>query len=115
MTDLASTVHLVDDEDAVRDALAFLMRSHGLKVSTHASGPDLLAALDKEPDPMGCIVLDVRMEPLSGLQVQDELMRRGVKLPVIFLSGHGTSRWRWMRCRRARSTSWRSPSTIRRW
>ncbi|ALV05297.1 response regulator transcription factor [Roseateles depolymerans] len=89
MTDIASTVHLVDDEAAVRDALAFLMRSHGLKVSTHASGPELLDALEKEPDPMGCIVLDVRMEPLSGLQVQDELMRRGVKLPVIFLSGHG--------------------------
>lgn len=89
MTDIASTVHLVDDEAAVRDALAFLMRSHGLKVSTHASGPELLEALEKEPDPMGCIVLDVRMEPLSGLQVQDELMRRGVKLPVIFLSGHG--------------------------
>ncbi|SEL84317.1 two component transcriptional regulator, LuxR family [Roseateles sp. YR242] len=89
MTDIQSTVHLVDDEAAVRDALAFLMRSHGLRVQAHASGQEFLDVLDAQPDPMGCIVLDVRMEPLSGLQVHDELINRGVTLPVIFLSGHG--------------------------
>lgn len=81
-------VHLVDDEAPVRDALGFLFRSHGLHVLAHASGPELLAALGDEPG-HGCIVLDVRMEPMSGLQVHDELITRGVRLPVIFLSGHG--------------------------
>lgn len=81
-------VHLVDDEAAVRDALGFLLSTHGLKSRAHAGGPEFLAALDAEPL-RGCIVLDVRMEPMSGLQVHDELVARGVPLPVIFLSGHG--------------------------
>lgn len=89
MSDPEATVHLVDDEAAVRDALAFLMRSHGLRVQAHASGPALLEALASAHEPHGCIVLDVRMEPLSGLQVHDELIARGYPLPVIFLSGHG--------------------------
>ena len=81
-------VHMVDDEAAVRDALTFLMRSHGLSVSSYASGPEFLSHLALQPV-RGCIVLDVRMEPLSGLQVFDELRLRGVTLPVLFLSGHG--------------------------
>lgn len=81
-------IRLVDDEAAVRDALAFLFGSHGLRVHAFADGPQLLRALGDPPGP-GCIVLDVRMEPLSGLQVQDELIARGIALPVIFLSGHG--------------------------
>lgn len=81
-------MHLVDDEAAVRDALTFLMRSHGLAVYAYASGPALLERLDATPL-RGCIVLDVRMEPLSGLQVHDALRERKVTLPVLFLSGHG--------------------------
>jgi len=81
-------VHLLDDEAPVRDALAFLFRSHGLAVQCYASGPELLQGLQDQPL-RGCLVLDVRMEPMSGLQVHDELVARGVTLPVIFLSGHG--------------------------
>jgi len=81
-------VHLVDDEAAVRDALEFLLSSHGLTVYSYAGGPALLAAVDCG-GLAGCILLDVRMEPLSGLQVHDELIARGVQLPVIFLTGHG--------------------------
>ena len=81
-------VHLVDDEAAVRDALGFLLQMHGLQTATYASGPALLAAADAAAL-RGCIVLDVRMEPLSGLQVHDALVARGVPLPVLFLSGHG--------------------------
>ncbi len=81
-------VHLVDDEAPVRDALSFLFGSHGLPVRSYADGPSFLEAVD-EPSIDGCIVLDVRMEPLSGLQVHDELLARGVTLPVIFLTGHG--------------------------
>jgi len=84
----AAVVHLVDDEAAVRDALGFLLQMHGLRTATYASGPALLAALDEGPLE-GCIVLDVRMEPMSGLQVHDALVARGNRLPVIFLSGHG--------------------------
>ena len=81
-------VHLVDDEAPVRDALGFLFSSHGLAVHAYDSGPALLARLD-ETELQGCILLDVRMEPMSGLQVQGELVARGVRLPVIFLTGHG--------------------------
>jgi two-component system response regulator DctR len=86
--DANPVVHLVDDEAAVRDALGFLFHSHGLVARGYASGPELLAAL-QEGQLLGCIVLDVRMEPMSGLQLHDELVARGVTLPVLFLSGHG--------------------------
>ena len=81
-------VHLVDDEAPVRDALAFLFQSHGLAVRTYASGPAFLAALELGPL-AGCVVLDVRMEPLSGLQVHDALVAQGIGVPVMFLTGHG--------------------------
>ncbi len=81
-------VHLVDDEAAVRDALRFLLHSHGLKVFSYASGPEFLKQVDAHRL-RGCVVLDVRMEPLSGLQVHDELRLRGAAMPVLFLSGHG--------------------------
>ncbi len=81
-------VHLVDDEEPVRDALVFLLRSHGLNVRAYASGPEFLAALSNQPL-RGCVVLDVRMEPMSGLQVHDLLLARKSTLPVLFLSGHG--------------------------
>jgi two-component system response regulator DctR len=86
--ELEAAVHLVDDEAAVRDALSFLLRSNGLAVHTYASGPELLD-LPQLPSLRGCVVLDVRMEPMSGLQVHDELITRGVLLPVLFLTGHG--------------------------
>lgn len=82
-------VHLVDDEAPVRDALEFLFSSHGFSVCSYANGPAFLAALDGPTPVRGCILLDVRMEPLSGLQVYDELAARGNSLPVIFLTGHG--------------------------
>ncbi len=85
----AGSVHLVDDEAAVRDALQFLFESHGLEVRAYDGGAALLQALDARAPLRGCVLLDVRMEPVSGLQVHDELMRRGVRIPVIFLSGHG--------------------------
>jgi two-component system, LuxR family, response regulator DctR len=82
------SVHLVDDEAPVRDALEFLLQTHGLNVCCYASGPEFLSAIDSK-DLRGCIVLDVRMEPMSGLRVHDELRHRGVTLPILFLSGHG--------------------------
>ena len=81
-------VHLVDDEAPVRDALSFLFQSHGLAVRSYASGPEFLDAADEAPL-AGCILLDVRMEPMSGLQVHDALVARGSGVPVLFLTGHG--------------------------
>jgi two-component system response regulator DctR len=83
-----SMVHLVDDEAAVRDALGFLLQSHGLATAAYADAPAFLAALAAGPL-RGCVLLDVRMEPMSGLQLHDELMARGFRAPVIFLTGHG--------------------------
>ena len=81
-------VHIVDDEASVRDALAFLFDSHGLATRSYDGGPALMRALDAAAL-RGCILLDVRMESYSGLQVHDALVERGVAMPVIFLSGHG--------------------------
>lgn len=87
------TVHLVDDDSGVRDALAFLMRSRGLDVRAFASGPALLDALDleipRQGPPKGIFLLDVRMEPMSGTRLHDELLARQLKNPVLFLTGHG--------------------------
>lgn len=85
----AGIVWLLDDEAAVRDALAFLLASRGLDVRSFADGPELLAAVDAARSPAGVFVLDVRMEPMSGLRVFDELVARRVRNPVLFLSGHG--------------------------
>lgn len=85
-------IYLCDDDEGVRTSLAFLLRQHDLEVITYASGPELLAAVDGTPTPLrGIFVLDVRMEPLSGLQVHEALISRGLdrRMPVLFLSGHG--------------------------
>lgn len=86
------TIYLCDDDEGVRTSLAFLLRQHELEVISFASGPELLAALEAATvPPRGIFVLDVRMEPLSGLQVHESLITRGLdkRMPVLFLSGHG--------------------------
>ena len=81
------TVFVVDDDEAVRDALAMLFRTAGLNVECFQS-----AALFLEravlPRPC-CLVLDIRMPGLTGLQLQDVLAERGVRLPILFITGHG--------------------------
>ena len=86
------TIYLCDDDEGVRTSLAFLLRQHDLEVIAYASGPELLAAVEAATVPLrGIFVLDVRMEPLSGLQVHEALISRGLdkRMPVLFLSGHG--------------------------
>ena len=83
-------VYLLDDEAAVLDALGFLLASRGLAVRTFASGPALLASIDATPRPLsGVFLLDIRMKPMSGLRVFDELVARRLRNPVLFISGHG--------------------------
>jgi two-component system response regulator FixJ len=81
------TVHLVDDDEAVRRSASFLLRTSGYIVKTYASGLELLASA-KELEP-GCILLDVRMPEMDGLEVQRILKERGILLPVIVITGHG--------------------------
>jgi FixJ family two-component response regulator len=82
-----SQVYIVDDDISIREALSTLIRSVGLAVRTFTSGVEFLdAAL---PDVAACLVLDVRLPGLSGLDLQGELARAGVHIPIIFISGHG--------------------------
>ena len=86
----AGIVYLLDDEAAVLDAIAFMLASRGLDVRPHATGPALLATVDATPRPLtGVFLLDIRMAPMSGLRVHEELMARRLRNPVLFLSGHG--------------------------
>lgn len=83
-------VYLVDDEAVVRDALVFLLGSRGLVVHAFDGGPALLRFLAEASRPVrGVFLLDVRMEPMSGLRLHEELSRAGLRNPLLFLSGHG--------------------------
>jgi two-component system response regulator FixJ len=81
------TIFVVDDDAAVRDSLAELGRSMGYPVRGFASANDFLDAIG--PDQPGCIVLDVRMPGMSGLELQETVAGRGNPLPVIIVTGHG--------------------------
>jgi len=79
-------VYLVDDEFAVRDSLSLLIESTGQTVRSFESAEAFLKNYDsKQP---GCLLLDVRMPSMSGLELQDELLRREISIPIIFISGH---------------------------
>ncbi len=81
------TVFIVDDDAAVRDALEMLVKSVGLSVKTFEHGQ---AFLDQyEPADAGCLVLDIRMPMMGGLELQQELRNRNSSLPIIFITGHG--------------------------
>jgi len=80
-------VHLVDDDAAIRRSVGFMLKTSGHRVQTYDSGTELLktiSALDE-----GCILLDIRMPAMDGLEVQQALQERGVSLPVIIMTGHG--------------------------
>ncbi|MDO9436249.1 response regulator transcription factor [Hydrogenophaga sp.] len=85
---LSPTVHLLDDDEAVRDSLGLLIGTVGLRVQAWSEPQAFLAQFDR--DGIGAIVLDVRMPGISGLSVLDTLMEQGVDQPVIMLTGHGT-------------------------
>lgn len=81
------TVYVVDDDDGMRDALKLLLSTVGYATAVFASAPDFLRRY--KPDEPGCLVLDIRMPEMSGLELQQQLNRTGSMLPVIFITGHG--------------------------
>ncbi len=88
-------IHLIDDDAAVRDSLALLISTVGLRVQTWDRPDTFLAEFDRQG--IGAIVLDVRMPGISGLSVLDTLVAQGVDQPILMLTGHGTVEM----CRRA--------------
>src|SRR5437016_5053888 len=87
MTDSDRTVYLIDDDEAVRRSAGFMLKTSGYSVCPFESGVAFLKEV-KELEP-GCILLDVRMPGLDGLEVQRELGNRGINFPVIVMTGHG--------------------------
>ncbi|HQR88625.1 MAG: DNA-binding response regulator [Caulobacter sp. 32-67-35] len=80
-------IHIVDDEEAIRRSAGFMLKTSGYAVATYASGDAFLqAAKDLE---IGCVLLDVRMPGMDGLEVQKVMAERGIAMPVVVLTGHG--------------------------
>jgi len=80
-------VHIVDDEEAIRRSARFMLTTSGFAVQAWESGAAFLK--EAKQAEMGCVLLDVRMPDMDGLQVQEEMHRRGLTMPVIILTGHG--------------------------
>jgi two-component system, LuxR family, response regulator FixJ len=95
MNTVSPLIHLVDDDDAVREALALLVGSVGLRVAAWRHPLEFLERFDRES--IGAVVLDVRMPGASGLAVLEQLRLQGVDQPVVMLTGHGSAEM----CRRA--------------
>ena len=83
----AATVFVVDDDEGVRNSLRLLLKSVGIASRTMASAKEFLDAY--KPNQPGCLVLDVRMPGMSGIELQQQLNLRGAVIPVIFITGHG--------------------------
>jgi two-component system response regulator FixJ len=85
MTD--GVVHVIDDDDAVRDSISFLLRTANIDAVTHVSAAEFLRAI---PDLAGCcIVTDIRMPGMSGIELIREMRRRSINVPTVFITGHG--------------------------
>jgi len=80
-------IHVIDDEDAIRRAASFMLKTSGFTVETWATGVEFLKGVRHAE--IGCILLDVRMPEMDGLEVQQKLREMGVMMPVIVLTGHG--------------------------
>lgn len=87
MPDTQRTVHIVDDDEAIRQSVGFMLRKAGYKVETHVSGVHFLKEVTRET--RGCVLLDVRMPEIDGLEVQARLAGQGIMLPIVMLTGHG--------------------------
>jgi len=87
MKEAEATVFVVDDDESIREALRDLLESVGLRVETFASAPEFLQS--RHSDVPGCLVLDIRLPGLSGLDLQREMAVANINTPIIFITGHG--------------------------
>src|ERR1700745_1263404 len=87
MSESVSQVYVVDDDVSVREAVGGLIRSAGLSVKTFASAQESLGSLREEVP--SCLVLDIQLPGINGFELQQELAAKDVKIPIIFLTGHG--------------------------
>ena len=84
-------VYIVDDDEAVRDSLRWLLEGNGFFVKSFESAEKLLQIANVNPsDLRGCLILDVRMPGITGIELHDELLNLGINLPIIFITGHGS-------------------------
>lgn len=81
------TIHIVDDDEAIRRSLSFMLKTAGYPVQLYADGEAFLKAADHIDE--GCVLLDVRMPGIDGMEVQRRLRARGIMLPVVIMTGHG--------------------------
>lgn len=84
-------VYLVDDNEGFRDSTAWLLQTAGFETLAYASGPEFIAAYsgERHGETAECLISDIRMPQMSGLQLQEELQRRGCALPLVFVTAHG--------------------------
>lgn len=87
MSNRKQTIYIIDDDQAVRDSLRWLVESVGLEVKTFASAAEFLD--QRTADMAGCLVADIRLPGMSGLDLQDKLKDFGCRLPVVIITGHG--------------------------
>lgn len=87
MTKIDSIVYVIDDDSSIREAITNLIRSVGMSVQAFGSAKEFMAS--SRPNAPACLVLDVRMPGLSGLDLQRELTDAGISIPIIFITGHG--------------------------
>ena len=87
MTKIDSIVFVIDDDPSIREAITSLIRSVGMSVQAFGSAKEFMAS--SRPNAPACLVLDVRMPGLSGLELQRELTDAGISIPIIFITGHG--------------------------
>ena len=86
-TQIPSTIYIVDDDEAVRDSLRWLLEANGYAVRSFAGAEEFLGAYD--PEQVGVLIADIRMPGMSGLELQETLIARKAPLPIVFITGHG--------------------------
>ncbi len=87
MKRMTTTIFIIDDDPAVRDALSMMIEQEGFQVKAFDGGAAFLA--DYQQEVLGCAIIDIRMPTMSGLSLQKEMINRNILLPIIFLTGHG--------------------------
>ena len=83
-------IRIVDDDEDMRESLSFLLESEGWKCSAYSSAREFL--IEDAGSVPGCLILDIRMPEMTGLELQQEMNRRKIFLPIVFLTGHGSIR-----------------------